>query len=1430
MAGQGISDLIDIWIYNQKEESAKKKLETFDGRKGVKAVIIDGELIYYGNEPVIEVIMEETSGENPKPTTRGYIKKSTFDAMNVTTVSIPATFAGLEAEMMPPRLQYQLFRIVNVVENEDYVEVTARHVWYDNLKNYTLWEVPKANKDTDYTAAAVCRNIMTNAISPTGSRVASDCKDTLKGSQFDYKNKNLVEAFLDPENGVCAKFGLSMLRNNWDFYCLKNVGYDRGFVIENGKNLLGVERTESIENLATRVAPFGKTKKGDIVWLDYNGKKYIDSQYIGDYSCPHVELYDTGIQIGKDGVTAQNIQQKLLEAAQKRFTDDHVDIPEVEMTIEFISLGDTEEYAQYRGLDKVYLYDILHIRDTVRGYEYSAQVVGVEHDILTGMLNSVTIGKLDNWDGTRKIATWQVPEVNGENIRLLSIQAGAFAPGAIGSDDLQEAIIQYAHFASATIDALSADSIEAVTAHIHEIIAGSITADDITAGSITTETLAAGAVTAEKIAAEAVTSEKIHAEAITAGKIAAGAVTTEKLDAGAVTAAKIAAGAITTEKLAADAITADKIAANGIDAINAKLGTATIANGYISNANIDYARVKDISADEAIITTSITEQGVADRLYINRLQITYGQMVAATIGDLVIGDSNGDYYHIDVEWDDDGIPTLVPTQVTTPSAEEIEAGHTSDGKTIIGDVGTFAELSSEDFYAINGVIDRITAKRIDVDELWARQAFIGKLMTTDISSNTYIQATIGNWQSGSTITQTINSLNSRISELGYGTIYYSETEPSHSGLVRGDVWIQPIEDRDWDDVDEFTWDELDAMTWDQIEGQYRMYSWTGTAWKLLFDNLFTTEIYTEINQLAYAITLKANQSAVDLLSGQVTDFGATLELQSQQISAAVATVNAKASSFIQFDDPSEEFEIHLGDTWTRNLTDGTWDALDEMTWDELDQYTWDELTGSATFVWDGTEWIPTSDYAVQLDMQTLVTQTAEKLEIESTARMELGDQVTTLSARLIVTNNAIEQEVIRAQTAENSKIAKTSQYQTADDIVTAAQAYVNGILTDESAISQSATGITAYVSHYVGNELNGYYEIRSGIDILAAGVEISGAKYIKIKSGGLFSVESGNFSVDASGNVVLNGTVTAGAGSVIGGWSLLANRLYSGSGAGYVALDSDPNGTYAIWAGNATAASAAFWVKRDGTAKFSGTISAASGSMLGGWTLGANDLHSGLGSSYIALASSGTYAMWAGAENSASAPFRLKPDGSVYLTSLVALSENGSETTVNLRTAGLWKLSYNTIKSYSVSGGYCTAMTLTNGTTVNFKHAAAVYLTGSWSGSTFTVTETGSGETYSETLSAQTGTGYGSQDNYTIDSFSSSHYAYGRVYKSSNQGGGVLFGFKVDATSEYNAGWASARSHQVTVGTCYEITAHQGEWVKVREIGTGYSRVGATPQ
>ena len=582
----------------------------------------------------------------------GYITNEAFDALNVSTVSIPESFAGLEAVDTPTRLQEQLFRIYDVEESEDYVTVHARHVWYDNLQNYTLWE---PTEDTEYTAAAVCRNILTNAISDVESNVASDCTDTKPGSEFDYARKNIVEAFLDPENGVCAKFGLSLIRYNWDFYCLKNVGYDRGYVIQDKKNLLGVVRTESIENVVTRVAPIGMDKDGNVVWLDNDGSKYIDSQYISDYSHPRVEIYDTGLRIGQDDVTADNINEKLLAAGRARFSEDKVDLPEITMTINFLSIGDTEEYAQYRGLDKVYLYDIVTIKDTVRGYEYSAQVVGVEHDILTGMLTSVTLGKITNSDGIRKIAVWQVPEISGENIRLKTIMAGAFQPGAINADDLAAGAVNYIHLAAATIDNLKTESLEAVQANIETLIAGKVKADSIDA--------------------------------------------------------------------------------TDLSAINAKLGTATITNGFIDNADISFANIKDASVENLIAHDAVT-----DRYFIDKLAVNNAQFVYATVNRLVIKTADGRYYRLNI--DENG--QLVPQEVTL-SIGEINAGITEDGKASIVETDlTVTDLSASNMKAINALVAKLTADTIDVNQLFAREATIDWLNTADIRGNTYLHLALDN--------------------------------------------------------------------------------------------------------------------------------------------------------------------------------------------------------------------------------------------------------------------------------------------------------------------------------------------------------------------------------------------------------------------------------------------------------------------------------------------------------------------------------------------------------------------------------------------------------------------------------------------------------------------------------------------------------------
>ena len=168
-------------------------------------------------------------------------------------------------------------------------------------------------------------------------------------------------------------------------------------------------------------------------------------------------------------------------------------------------------------------------------------------------------------------------------------------------------------------------------------------------------------------------------------------------------------------------------------------------------------------------------------------------------------------------------------------------------------------------------------------------------------------------------------------------------------------------------------------------------------------------------------------------------------------------------------------------------------------------------------------------------------------------------------------------------------------------------------------------------------------ESSATMNIVSGTLIVQSGSSVSINTGGSLTIGSGNFSIDASGNVVMTGKVTASSGK-IGGWNIDTDRLYAGSGASYVALNT--NASYpAIWAGN------------------------------------------------------GTYS---------SAPFRVYQDGSVYITSLYALKEDGTQEKVDLRSS-YWKMDSaysHAVKTLSVADGVLT-IALNNGTTVNFNKALA---------------------------------------------------------------------------------------------------------------------------
>ena len=291
-------------------------------------------------------------------------------------------------------------------------------------------------------------------------------------------------------------------------------------------------------------------------------------------------------------------------------------------------------------------------------------------------------------------------------------------------------------------------------------------------------------------------------------------------------------------------------------------------------------------------------------------------------------------------------------------------------------------------------------------------------------------------------------------------------------------------------------------------------------------------------------------------------------------------------------------------------------------------------------------------------MNTSIISNGEKIEAQATKITEVEGKVTTNTANLKVANDNIEAAVKRITTNEGN-ISKqgTSIKQNADQITaqaTSIKSLGDRVTTNEASIKVANDNIALKVSTTdltQGKVAAGAVKT-SGIDIKDNSIAISSTGNISIAAGGKFTINSGNFAINADGSVSMTGKITASSGK-IGGWTIDTDRLYAGSGTSYVALNT--NASYpAIWAGNATYSSA---------------------------------------------------------------PFRVYRDGSVYITSLYALKEDGTQEKVDLRSS-YWKMDTaysHSVKTLSVADGTLT-IALYNGTTVNFNKADLSGLTVSgWS-------------------------------------------------------------------------------------------------------------------
>ena len=336
----------------------------------------------------------------------------------------------------------QLFRIYKVELRDDGVTAYARHIFYDLLNNLTSYPAGQ----TDCVSAV--DGILESCLVPTQFSGFTDIggERVIDG----WTRVNPVSALLDPETGAASLWGAELVRDNYDFFLLRDAGLNRGVRIEYAKNLLGVSCEVDASDVITRIVPVGKDKSGKDLLLmagSYNmdgtvytiafGQTWIDSSRVGLYPSPHVQALTCSAECKETKtVTKTMVRIRMIREALAALAND-ADLPKVSLKVEFLSLGDTEEYAQYRSLEDVFLYDRVRVKHPGIQLDVLTEVNRVEFDCLNEKFRSIELGSVRQDMRKTAVASWQLPStISGRKIAMESISAAQLEPESVEEIDL----------------------------------------------------------------------------------------------------------------------------------------------------------------------------------------------------------------------------------------------------------------------------------------------------------------------------------------------------------------------------------------------------------------------------------------------------------------------------------------------------------------------------------------------------------------------------------------------------------------------------------------------------------------------------------------------------------------------------------------------------------------------------------------------------------------------------------------------------------------------------------------------------------------------------------------------------------------------------------------------------------------------------------
>lgn len=160
-------------------------------------------------------------------------------------------------------------------------------------------------------------------------------------------------------------------------------GADNGVTLRYGKNITDIKNVVDMSNVYTGIVPYWTDGENTVVLPE----KVILSSHTSDYPFYIIKPVDFSSEYEEQPTVAQ-----LRNRAQKYVAANEVWKIRNNITVSFVALWDTEEYKEIAALERVNLCDIVHVKYSPLGVDFSTKVVKTDYNVLLERYNSITLG------------------------------------------------------------------------------------------------------------------------------------------------------------------------------------------------------------------------------------------------------------------------------------------------------------------------------------------------------------------------------------------------------------------------------------------------------------------------------------------------------------------------------------------------------------------------------------------------------------------------------------------------------------------------------------------------------------------------------------------------------------------------------------------------------------------------------------------------------------------------------------------------------------------------------------------------------------------------------------------------------------------------------------------------------------------------------